>query len=48
MTNLFIGLLIGILIGATVGSLGVAVQALRHEIHRLNKELMEAQDEKET
>ena len=48
MTNLFIGLLTGILIGATVGSLGVAVQALRHEIRRLNKELTEAQDEKET
>ena len=48
MTNLFIGLLIGILIGAAIGSLGVAVQALRHEIRRLNKELTEAQDEKET
>lgn len=39
MTNLFIGLLIGILIGAAVGSLGVAVQALRHEI-RGSKYLM--------
>lgn len=39
MTNLFIGLFTGILLGFAIGALGVAVQALRYEIRRLNKEI---------
>ena len=39
MTHLFIGLFTGILIGFAIGAVGVAVQALRYEIRRLNKEI---------
>lgn len=39
MANLFIGLFTGILLDFAIGALGVAVQALRYEIRRLNKEI---------
>ena len=39
MTHLFIGLFTGILLGFAIGALGVAVQAFRYEIRRLNKEI---------
>lgn len=39
MTYLLIGMLIGMIIGFAVGSLGIAVQFLRTEIRRLNREI---------
>ena len=39
MTYLLVGMLIGMIIGLAVGSLGIAVQFLRTEIHRLNREI---------
>lgn len=39
LAYLFIGLFIGLIIGFITGSLAVAIQAMRHEINRLNKEI---------
>ncbi len=39
MTYLLIGMLIGMIIGFAVGSLGIAVQFLKAEIRRINKEI---------
>ena len=39
MAYLFIGLFIGLIIGCLIGSLAVAIQAMKHEISRLNKEI---------
>ena len=39
MMHLFIGLFTGIFLGFAIGARGVAVQALRYEIRRLNKEI---------
>lgn len=39
VTYLLIGMLIGMIIGLAVGSLGIAVQFLRAEIRRLNREI---------
>ncbi len=39
MTYLLIGMLSGMIIGLAVGSLGIAVQFLRTEIRRINREI---------
>lgn len=39
MTYLLVGMLISMIIGLVVGSLGIAVQFLRTEIRRLNREI---------
>ena len=39
LAYLFIGLFIGLIIGFVVGAAAVAIQAMRHEISRLNKEI---------
>jgi len=39
VTYLLVGMLIGMIIGLVVGSLGIAVQFLRTEIRRLNREI---------
>ena len=39
MTYLLVGMLIGMIIGLAVGSLGIAVQFLRTEIRRFNREI---------
>lgn len=44
LANLFIGLFIGLIIGFIVGAAVVAIQAMRHELNRINKEIREYKD----